>query len=171
MPGLGDTKPFHDTNLFELCHKLSDNIDVITLEYEALIQDMIEKRKDRFQSITSMNYDSGWKTVVLFYNGHRIPNFPYHLCPITTQILESVPLAGRIAGFNRQMPNSGIPLHSDGNNMVSSGEILSNRMMDESNNAPVAHMSAGGKNTRRRQSINTSGTRNKILEKGRVSGL
>mmetsp|Transcript_65437 Transcript_65437/g.76890 ORF Transcript_65437/g.76890 Transcript_65437/m.76890 type:complete len:105 (-) Transcript_65437:196-510(-) len=43
--------------------------------------------------------------------------FPYHLCPITTQILESVPIAGRIAGFNRQEPQSGIPLHSDGNNM------------------------------------------------------
>jgi len=36
---------------------------------------------------------------------------------VTTQIMESVPLAGRIAGFNRQEPQSGIPLHSDGNNM------------------------------------------------------
>jgi beta-hydroxylase len=64
-----------------------------------------------------MNYDAGWKTLVLFYNGHRIKDFPYHLCPVTTQIMESVPLAGRIAGFNRQQPQSGIPLHSDGNNM------------------------------------------------------
>ena len=55
--------------------------------------------------------------MVLFYNGHRIKNFPYHLCPVTTRILESVPLAGRIAGFNRQQPMSGIPKHSDGNNM------------------------------------------------------
>jgi aspartyl/asparaginyl beta-hydroxylase (cupin superfamily) len=55
--------------------------------------------------------------MVLFYNGHRIKDFPYHLCPVTTRILESVPLAGRIAGFNRQQPLSGIPLHSDGNNM------------------------------------------------------
>ena len=31
--------------------------------------------------------------------------------------METVPLAGRIAGFNRQQPKSGIPLHSDGNNM------------------------------------------------------
>ena len=31
--------------------------------------------------------------------------------------MESLPLAGRIAGFNRQSPSSGIPLHSDGNNM------------------------------------------------------
>ena len=30
--------------------------------------------------------------------------------------MESVPLAGRIAGFNRQEAQSGIPLHSDGNN-------------------------------------------------------
>ena len=63
-----------------------------------------------------MNYDSGWETLVLFYNGHRIPKFPYHLCPVTTSILESVSLAGRIAGFNRQQPNSGIPNHTDGNN-------------------------------------------------------
>ena len=55
--------------------------------------------------------------MVLFYNGHRIQDFPYHLCPVTTRILESVPLAGRIAGFNRQQPRSGIPCHSDGNNM------------------------------------------------------
>ena len=55
--------------------------------------------------------------MVLFYNGHRIKDFPYNLCPVTTRILETVPLAGRIAGFNRQQPMSGIPLHSDGNNM------------------------------------------------------
>lgn len=36
---------------------------------------------------------------------------------MTTKLLETVPLAGRIAGFNRQKPDSGIPLHSDGNNM------------------------------------------------------
>ena len=39
------------------------------------------------------------------------------MCPTTTKLLETVPLAGRIAGFNRQQPKSGIPLHSDGNNM------------------------------------------------------
>ena len=55
--------------------------------------------------------------MVLFYNGHRIKDFPYHLAPVTTRIMESVPIAGRIAGFNRQQPQSGIPLHSDGNNM------------------------------------------------------
>ncbi len=118
MPGLGKTKPFHDPAQLELCQKLSDNIDIIEKEYEALVDDMNGKgKKDRFQSVTSMNYDSGWKTLVLFYNGHRIKDFPYHLCPTTTSILESVPLAGRIAGFNRQQPQSGIPLHSDGNNM------------------------------------------------------
>ena len=118
MPGLTETKPFHDPSELELCHKLSENIDVIEKEYEALVKDMEGKgKKDRFQSVTSMNYDAGWKTLVLFYNGHRIKDFPYHLCPVTTEILESVPLAGRIAGFNRQHPQSGIPLHSDGNNM------------------------------------------------------
>jgi len=117
MPNLEVTKPFYDPIQFDLCHKLSENVDVITQEYNALLQDMAEKQKDRFQSVTSMNYDAGWKTLVLFYNGHRIQDFPYHLCPVTTQILESVPLAGRIAGFNRQMANSGIPKHTDGNNM------------------------------------------------------
>ena len=113
MPGLGPTQPFHDPSQLELCRLMSENYDTIKDEYEALIQD----KKDRFQSVTSMNYESGWKTMVLFYNGHRIPDFPYHLCPTTTKILETVPIAGRIAGFNRQQPASGIPLHSDGNNM------------------------------------------------------
>ena len=36
---------------------------------------------------------------------------------MTERILSAVPVAGRIAGFNRQQPGSGIPLHSDGNNM------------------------------------------------------
>jgi Aspartyl/asparaginyl beta-hydroxylase and related dioxygenases len=118
MPGLGETKPFYDPSELNLCRRLSENIDVIEKEYEALLSDMKgQGKKDRFQSVTSMNYESGWKTLVLFYNGHRIKDFPYHLCPVTTEIMESVPLAGRIAGFNRQKPNSGIPLHSDGNNM------------------------------------------------------
>ena len=159
MPGLGPTKPFHDPNQLELCRRLSENIDVIEAEYEALLEDMNKPGgKDRFQSVTSMNYEAGWKTLVLFYNGHRIEGFPYHLAPVTTEIMESVsssrgtyehncaetlvqfftssdpnmfmnsklyhprvskqvPIAGRIAGFNRQQPQTGIPLHSDGNNM------------------------------------------------------
>jgi aspartyl/asparaginyl beta-hydroxylase (cupin superfamily) len=117
MPGLGPTAPFYDSNQLELCKLLSDNYDKILSEYDALVADILETGNDRFQSVTSMNYDAGWKTLVLFYNGHRIPDFPYHLCPATTQILETVPLAGRIAGFNRQKPMSGIPLHTDGNNM------------------------------------------------------
>lgn len=113
MPGLGETKPFHDPDQLELCRQLSANYDTIHAEYLALLKD----HEDRFQSVTTMNYKSGWKTLVLFYNGHRIEGFPYHLCPTTTKILETVPLAGRIAGFNRQQPQTGIPLHSDGNNM------------------------------------------------------
>jgi len=118
MPGLGKTEPFLDPNRLDLCKLLSDNYHVITKEYEALLANRYDRKgNDRFQSVTSMNYDSGWKTMVLFYNGHRIKDFPYHLCPVTTRILESVPLAGRIAGFNSQQPLSGIPVHSDGNNM------------------------------------------------------
>ena len=117
MPGLGPTKPFYDPEDLPLCQRLTENYDIISKEYHALLQDIETSGKDRFQSVTSMNYESGWKTLVLFYNGHRIPGFPYRLCPVTTRLLESVPLAGRIAGFNRQQPQTGIPLHSDGNNM------------------------------------------------------
>lgn len=113
MPGLGETQPFLDPSRLAICQQLSDNYSIILEEYGALLKD----KKDRFQSVTSMNYESGWKTLVLFYNGHRIPDFPYHLCPTTTKLLEQLPLAGRIAGFNRQAPSSGIPLHTDGNNM------------------------------------------------------
>lgn len=117
MPGLGPTQPFYDASQLELCRSLSANYETIRQEYQALLRDMESGGLDRFQSVTSMNYDAGWKTLVLFYNGHRIPGFPYHLCPTTTRLLETVPLAGRIAGFNRQQPLSGIPLHTDGNNM------------------------------------------------------
>lgn len=139
MPGLGLTEPFLDPEKLQLCKLLSENYETIREEYGALLQD----KKDRFQSVTSMNYESGWKTMVLFYNGHRIPDFPYHLCPTTTKILETVPLAGRIAGFNRQKPSSGIPLHSDGNNMwltcqmgieVPEGEKAWIRVGSETNN-------------------------------------
>ena len=117
MPGLGPTRAFHDPSQLKLCRELSENYETIRAEYHALLKDIENGGKDRFQSVTSMNYESGWKTLVLFYNGHRIPDFPYHLCPVTTRILETVPLAGRIAGFNRQQPKTGIPLHTDGNNM------------------------------------------------------
>lgn len=85
--------------------------------------------------------------MVLFYNGHRIKDFPYHLCPVTTRIMESVPIAGRIAGFNRQQPNSGIPLHSDGNNMwltcqmgIKVPPVISDGSGSE---APAAHIRVG----------------------------
>jgi hypothetical protein len=68
MPNLGETKPFWDTNELTICKQLNENYETICDEYKALLED----RKDRFQSVTSMNYDSGWKTLVLFYNGHRV---------------------------------------------------------------------------------------------------
>jgi len=105
--------PFRDTSAFPFIAELEANYEKIKAEFEALL----EKESDRFQSVTSMNYKSGWKTLVLYYNGHGIDGFPYHLCPVTKSILDKVPVAGRIAGFNRQSPQSGIPLHSDGNNM------------------------------------------------------
>ena len=56
MPGLGETTPFLDTNLLDLCQQLSDNYDVICKEYEALLEERFDRKgKDRFQSVTSMN--------------------------------------------------------------------------------------------------------------------
>lgn len=157
MPGLGKTEPFLDPNELELCQLLSDNYDAITKEYEALLDNRYDRKgNDRFQSVTSMNYDSGWKTMVLFYNGHRIKDFPYNLCPVTTRILESVPLAGRIAGFNSQQPSSGIPVHSDGNNMwltcqmgifipppVAASSKDNNNIDDAITSIPPAHIRVG----------------------------
>ena len=117
MPDLGPTQPFYDPTSLDISRQFSENYDVILKEYHALLEEMDRTGTDRFQSVTSMNYEAGWRTVVLFYNGHRIPGFPYHVCPTTTQLLESLPLAGRIAGFNRQQPSTGIPRHTDGNNM------------------------------------------------------
>ncbi|KAL9186035.1 hypothetical protein ACHAXT_005273 [Thalassiosira profunda] len=148
MPGLGGTSPFLDPNQLELCKQLSENYDTIKEEYEALLEERYDRKgKDRFQSVTSMNYESGWKTMVLFYNGHRIKDFPYHLCPVTTRIMESVPLAGRIAGFNRQQPGSGIPLHSDGNNMwltCQMGIKVPSKITNEAGEeVPSAHIRVG----------------------------
>ncbi|KAJ1483404.1 Aspartyl/Asparaginyl beta-hydroxylase-domain-containing protein [Baffinella frigidus] len=112
MAGIPATQ-FRDTSNVPFIQELEANYEAIALEFEALVKDP----RASFQSVTSMNYDSGWKTLVLYFNGHRIEGFPYETCPITTAILDKVPVAGRIAGFNRQKPNSGIPLHSDGNNM------------------------------------------------------
>ena len=70
MPGLlGERRPFLDPDRVELCRLLRENYETICDEYEALLRD----REDRFQTVTSMNYESGWRTMVLFYNGHRIP--------------------------------------------------------------------------------------------------
>ena len=56
MSGLGDTTPFLDTDQLELCSLLSENYDVITEEYEALLEERFDRKgNDRFQSVTSMN--------------------------------------------------------------------------------------------------------------------
>ena len=138
MPGLGPTQPFHDPARVPFCRALEENYEIIRQEYQALLQDPNVVK--RFQSVTSMNYQSGWQTLVLFYNGHRIPDFPYHLCPTTTRLLETVPLAGRIAGFNRQQPQSGIPLHTDGNNLWLTTQM---GMVIPDDDAKAAHIQVG----------------------------
>lgn len=140
MPGV-DASPWHDPSRFDFAAELEANYEAIKAEFYALLHHECE-----FQHVTEMNYDSGWKTMVLYYNGKPIKDFPSHLCPVTSAILRKVPIAGvryprtharahtrahmactqqrpvrpswqRIAGFNRQLPRSGIPTHSDGNNM------------------------------------------------------
>jgi beta-hydroxylase len=115
LPGIAPASPWHDPMDFGFAHELSANAATIAAEFEALLGS--ESAAACFQHVTEMNYDSGWKTLVLRYNGGEIEAFPYALCPTLNSILDTVPVAGRIAGFNRQLPRSGIPLHSDGNNM------------------------------------------------------
>ena len=120
MDRIRSPDPFVDGSRLPLVRALEDNIDMIGAEFEALeayMQEGSGGEEAKFRSITEMNYESGWSTLVLHRNSARIPNFPYHLCPTTLKIVESVPIAGRICGFNRQLPGSGIPTHSDGNNM------------------------------------------------------
>ena len=114
MPGLGDGErvPFISSDRIRFCGELAENYDTILSEFKKLVE-----HEDRFQSITGLNSECGWATMPLFYNGKKIDGFPYHLCPKTLELLESIPVAGRIAGFNRQKIKSGIPPHSDGNNM------------------------------------------------------
>jgi len=112
MPGIA-ASPWHDPSTFEVTAELEANYETIRREFEALLAD----GSAHFQTVTEMNYESGWKTLVLRYNSQTMAGFPYHLCPVTHSILQRVPVAGRIAGFNRQLPTSGIPAHTDGNNM------------------------------------------------------
>ena len=116
MPGIAPASPWHDPAAFELTAKLEANYDAIKAEFGALLSSE-RAGKDAFQSVTSMNYDAGWRTLVLYYNGQEVRGFPYDLCPTTKAILDTVPVAGRIVGFNNQQPSSGIPRHTDGNNM------------------------------------------------------
>ena len=114
MPLTDVRTPFLDPKLVsEISTLMSENYDEILKEFNSLVA----SKETHFQSVTELNYDSGWTTLPLFYNSHRIDDFPYHLAPTTLRILETLPIAGRIAGFNRQKPKTGIPLHSDGNNM------------------------------------------------------
>jgi aspartyl/asparaginyl beta-hydroxylase (cupin superfamily) len=115
MPGIVPASAWHDPAEFTFAAELEAHHDVISREFDELLRS--NATAATFQHVTEMNYDAGWKTLVLRYNGGRIARFPYELCPTTTAILDSIPIAGRIAGFNRQLPTSGIPLHSDGNNM------------------------------------------------------
>ena len=124
MPGLRSPSPFLDPSSIELVAKLESNVAAITDEYEALKKYLEDREREgkeggpvEYKSLTKMNYSSGWSSMCLFSNGLPIKGFPFDLCPTLASILSTVPIAGRICGFNRQLPRSGIPEHSDGNNM------------------------------------------------------
>ena len=88
MPGI-DASPWHDPSRFDFAAELEANHEAIKAEFYALLRHECE-----FQHVTEMNYDSGWKTMVLYYNGKPIKDFPSHLCPVTSAILRKVPIAG-----------------------------------------------------------------------------
>ena len=48
------------------------NAHTLIYVYQAEFEALPAKDTERFQSVASMNYDSGWKTCVLCFNGHRI---------------------------------------------------------------------------------------------------
>jgi len=121
FPGIEAPSPFRDPSFFPFIENILGNITEIQKEYRALVEaDVVGAQ---FRSVTNINYKNGWKTLPLYYNGRKIAGFPYDLCPVTSGILDQVPVAGRIAGFNRQTGQSGIPLHTDGNNMWLTAQI------------------------------------------------
>ncbi|GMI30025.1 hypothetical protein TrRE_jg6373, partial [Triparma retinervis] len=124
MPGVGGTSPFLDPSSVPFCKEITSNIDVITKEFNAVLEHLSQDddgadgpSKAGFKSLTSMNYQSGWSTLCTHVNGHPSPTFPSHLTPTLSSILSKIPVAGRICGFNRQLPSSGIAPHTDGNAM------------------------------------------------------
>ena len=183
MEGIPAT-PFRDTSAFPFVAELERRYDEIAAEFEALL----ESDRERFQSVTSMNYESGWKTLVLYFNGHRIDDFPYDRCPVTASILDTIPIAGRIAGFNRQAPNSGIPLHrcvggwvttcerdcqTDGVDRQTDrqGGCLTVTATSQRWQQHVAHMPDGHQGARGAQGVDPSGARNSKMEQWKMHDI
>ena len=119
MPGVGGSGPFLDPSSVPFCEEITSKMDIITKEFATVLDHLSNDESDGvgFKSLTSMNYQSGWSTLCTHVNGHPSPTFPSHLTPTLSEILSKIPVAGRICGFNRQMPSSGIIEHTDGNNM------------------------------------------------------
>jgi hypothetical protein len=73
MPGLlpQPPVPFIDPTRLSFCQDFEDHYDIIRQEYQALL---LHHPRDLFQSVTSMNYQSGWQTLVLFTMATVFPN-------------------------------------------------------------------------------------------------
>ena len=73
MPGMCATEPFLDPSQLDLCKQMSENYEVITKEYEALLEERFDRKgKDRFQSVTSMNCEIScvhlhWRFLPFFF--------------------------------------------------------------------------------------------------------
>ena len=118
MPRVGGDGPFLNPSDYPFVSDVLSNFESIKSEYTSVVK-YLEKGGEGagFKSLTSMNYQSGWSTLCTHTNGRPSPTFPFHLTPVLSSILSKVPVAGRICGFNRQLPGSGIKAHTDGNNM------------------------------------------------------
>ncbi|CEL99480.1 unnamed protein product [Vitrella brassicaformis CCMP3155] len=113
FPGL-TAQPFWEADEFPWIKELESAYPKIREEYLALLE-----AGQRHDSVTGINYESGWSSLQLWRNGRPVDGFPLYLCPTLARLLESIPVAQRICvGFNRQKPHSGIPLHVDGNNLM-----------------------------------------------------
>ena len=69
---MSPARAWHDAADFGFARELEASADVIRAEFVALR----DSGRAVFQSVTELNYDAGWKTLVLRYNGGAVRGFP-----------------------------------------------------------------------------------------------
>lgn len=103
--------PFTSADYFPWAKRLEDSVDVIDLEYQALLDR--NEPLPAFQEISpeqgNITNDRDWRTFVLFaYGAKSVRNT--QLCPKTTEILENIP-GLKTAFFSVLAPGKVIPPH------------------------------------------------------------